>query len=298
MIRAKRNPYEVLGVPENASQDEVKKAYRKLALELHPDTSAAGSSADEKFRELNEAYEILKDPLKRKNYDAEQRFSSGTGFNYDAFFQFADAFMRTQFAGTAFVKTRSAYTAHEKNRSASRDVERVVEITLEQVLTGTEVAVKDGTGKPITVQIPSGVYDGYRCRVAGKGELGNDGRPQGDLLVFVRIKPHRCFRVRGTNLFCDLEIGFVEAFLGTKIAVPTLSGPVKLIVPPRTRDGMNLVMKNYGLPLLGSSRGDIVFSVKTTFPKELNNRQKAALEEFVSASEMPGEGIEPSQTPL
>lgn len=285
--------YETLGVPRTATESEIKKAYRRLAQKHHPDVNK-DPSAETKFKQINEAYEVLKDSEKRKRYDAlganwragqeftpppgwenmHFRFHQGGGGGPQGFdFQdlgggFSD-FFETLFGG-GFGGRQSSSRRHRASAAGwdmpGEDQEAGITISLEDAYHGAkksialETAEPDGRGaarrsvKQYDVRIPAGTAEGSRIRLAGQGTPGHGGGRSGDLYLRVHIAPHPTFTVQGHDLHMTLKLTPWEAALGAKVQVPTLAGRLALTIPPRTQSGQHLRLRGKGLPL-GGSRG-------------------------------------------
>ena len=255
--------YAALGVDKKAGADEIKKAYRKLARKYHPDVSKE-KDAKEKFQEVSEAYETLKDPEKKAAYDQlgsyqpgqdfrpppgwEQQFSQGSGgFSFDEV-DLADLFAGLG-GGRGF---RTGGRARRDMPIPGEDYEVPVRITLEHAYTGTmldlnlQIPEYDENGRirrvprTIKARVPKGVSDGERLRLPGKGGKGMNGGRDGDLYLLIQIAPHRLFRVSGRDLYMDLPLAPWEAVLGAAIEIPTLGGPVRLKIKPGTQAGQQL----------------------------------------------------------
>lgn len=294
--------YQVMGLSRSAGQEEIKRAYRKLARKYHPDVSKE-PDAEERFKEVNEAYEVLKDPEKRKAYDqlgsnwkAGQEFRPPPdwpgGFNfgdggYTGFdpSQFSD-FFETLFGGRArgAGARRPGFGRHGADRHA-----RLV-VSLEEVYAG---AVKDivvqsrevePSGRPgqrsqtLKVTIPRGIGEGQRIRLTGKGAAGAAGTPAGDLYLEVVYAPHRTFRVEGRDLYTSLPLAPWEAALGARVPVRTLGGKVEMSVPPGSQAGQRLRLKGRGLP--GAPAGDQYVVLQVVTPRPRNERERALYEQM------------------
>jgi len=299
--------YKILGVSRDASLDEIKRAYRRLALKYHPDRNPGDKEAEEKFKEINEAYAVLSDPEKRRQYDTfgaeafHQRFSEEEifrGFDIgdllkDFGFSTSDIFS-TLFGGR---KGRVRYTTFggpfggvgfdfggAPQPQKGRDLVAEMTITLEEAARGGERLItleRAGRAERISVKIPPGVRDGQKLRIAGKGESGRGGGPPGDLYVEVRIAPHPVFKREGDDIYIEKEISFSEACLGTTVEVPTLDGPKRVRIPPGTSPHTKLRLKGLGIPhLKGGGRGDAFLKVLVRVPKELTLEQRRVLEEL------------------
>jgi molecular chaperone DnaJ len=349
---AKRDYYEVLGVPRNASETDLKSAFRRLAKECHPDRNSGDKSSEQRFKELNEAYEVLKDPQRRAAYDqfGHAAFDGGMGgrgggFGPDFASSMSDIFddLFGEFMGGRRGGRRSG-------RERGADLRYNLEISLAdayngknaEILVPTSVSCEtcSGTGarvgtQPVTcptcggmgkvrasqgfftiertcpscqgrgetiedpcpkcsgsgrttkerklaVNIPAGVEDGTRIRLAGEGEAGMRGGPTGDLYIFLSIKPHAFFQRDGADIFCKVPIAMTTAALGGQIEVPTLDGSASRVkIPEGTETGKQFRLKGKGMPVLRSKvTGDLYIQVEVETPKNLTRRQRELLEDF------------------
>jgi curved DNA-binding protein len=302
-----RDYYRVLGVPKNASAKDIKAAYRKLARKHHPDVNQGNKAAESRFKEINEAYEVLGDPEKRKRYDT-------LGENWDAFSHgggaapsgwpggvrveyedlgggggFSD-FFRTFFGGgiPGAGAGRGGFSGFpggfgsEQGIPEALDAEGEVELTLEEVVKGTTREVRLGGGKRrVEVRIPAGVREGSRVRVAGEGGRGSGGR-RGDLFLRVRIAPDPTFERQGDDLATTVRVPLTVAVLGGEGQVPTLDGPVGIKIPPETPVGRVFRLRGQGLPVPGAkgSRGDLLATLAIELPRRLTARQKEIFEQL------------------
>jgi curved DNA-binding protein len=287
-----RDYYEVMGVPRTASDDEIKRAYRRLARQYHPDVSKE-PDAEARFKEVGEAYEVLKDTEKRAAYDQlGSRWKEGQEFrpppdwefnaegpqDAGAFSEFFEELFRSAGRGAGRGGRRSAF----QTKGADRQAE--ISITLEEAFSGTTRALSlqqiepDETGrlvrKPrkINVKIPAGVTEGRQIRLTGQGDPGIGGGPSGDLFLRVRLTPHRIFKVDKRDVSLELPIAPWEAALGETVRVTTLSGSVDLRVPKGSQSGQRLRLKGKGLP--GSPAGDQHVILKIVTPKPETKAQE------------------------
>ncbi len=271
--------YKVMGVARDASADDIKRAYRKLARKYHPDVSKE-KDAEERFKEIGEAYEVLRDPEKRAAYDAlgtrkpGEEFRPPPDWNFDYGAE-GDAGIHSDFFEQLFggLGGRGRRTSF---RSRGFDTEGQIEVTLEEAFRGTErrlqlqrVAVDaQGHGQPttqqVTVRIPPGVIDGQRIRVPSQGQPGIGGAPSGDLYLEVRLLPHRWFRTEGRDITLDLPVTPWEAALGDTVRVPTLGGRVDLKLPKGSQTDRQLRLRGRGLP--GNPPGDQFVVIKIVTP--------------------------------
>lgn len=356
----KRDYYEVLGVEKGASAEDIKKAYRKAAMKYHPDRNPGDKEAEEKFKEVGEAYEVLSDDDKRARYDqygfagVDPNYAAGgAGFNgfdgFGGFGGFGDL-------GDIFGDLFGGGSRRGGGQSAGRRGENIMsrlDLTFEEAAFGCDKEISvpriencaacNGTGsadgsietcpkcrgtgqervvqnfmgmqmqstttcsqcggkgkiiktpcntckgkgkvrrtKRVTVKVPAGVNDGQSVRVRGEGNVGSGGAPSGDLLAEVRIKPHKLFKRREFDVYCEVPISFAQAALGAEIEVPTLDGKVTYTIPEGTQTGREFVLRGKGIPQVGNPklRGDHHFSVVVETPTKLTNEQKELLRQF------------------
>jgi curved DNA-binding protein len=270
--------YQIMGVARDASSDDIKRAYRRLARKFHPDVSKE-KNAEARFKEIGEAYEVLRDPEKRAAYDALGKRKPGEEFRPPPDWQFgygaeADAGVHSDFFEELFGGLGGG--RRTSFRSRGFDTAGQVEITLEEAYRGTErrlslerVAVDErGRAQPATqqinVRVPAGVVDGQRIRVASQGQPGVGGGPAGDLFLEVRLLPHRWFRAEGRDIWLDLPITPWEAALGETVRVPTLGGRVDLKLPKGSQTDRQLRLRGRGLP--GNPAGDQFVVLKIMTP--------------------------------
>ncbi|MFM8654848.1 MAG: DnaJ C-terminal domain-containing protein, partial [Verrucomicrobiota bacterium] len=274
--------YETLGVPRTATPEEIRSAFRKKAREYHPDVAKDKVKGAEKFKEVNEAYEVLSDPAKRTKYDQMGREAPGGGFAWQGSpgqagmpdmeeFHFGGTgysdFFEHLFGGTAGGGFRGPGGRRMARRGS--DIEGDLMVPLEEALRGSvrEVTLQRG-GKTETyrVKIPAGVREGQRIRLAGKGESGRSGGESGDLYLRVRLARHPDLRVEGSDLYADLEVAPWEAVLGASVPVPTLDGAVTLKIPAGSTAGQKLRLRGQGLPREDGGRGDLYAVLEIAVP--------------------------------
>ena len=309
--------YQTLGVDKNATGAQIKKAYRKLARELHPDMNPGDKRAEERFKQINEAYEVLSDPERRKKYDQlgasyqqyQRMGGDPRGFDWS---QWVNSFggqpggrtggvhveygdLGDLFGGGDFSDFFTSIfggmgpdqpTFRRGARSASsqgvrgRDYEQEIEITLEEAFAGTtRVLSKDG--QRLEIKIPSGASTGTRVRLKGQGTSGIGG-PAGDLYLVVKVLPHEMFEREGDNLRCKLPVDLYTAVLGGEAIVHALDGDVKLKIPPETQSGRIIRLVGQGMPHLRDSktRGDLLVQVQVMIPQKLSERERELFREL------------------
>lgn len=314
--------YAVLGVSREATPDEIKAAFRKLARKYHPDVAKEKATAEAKFKEINEAYEVLSDPEKRRKYDAlgadwergaaagaaqgwgggaaggpEEFHFGGTGFS-DFFEQFFGRGRGSPDLNEFFRRSRQAPTGEyaEEPEFAERgdDVEGDILVTLDEALHGslrtltlrrTDPRTGETETESFKVRIPPGAQQARRIRVPGKGQPGQGGAPTGDLYLRVRLAAHPDFEVQGADLYHELELAPWEAVLGAQVIVPTLEGSVKLRIPAGSTAGQELRIRGHGLPLGKSGeRGDLYAVIRVQVPTEVSAKEKSLWEELSRTS--------------
>lgn len=294
--------YKILGVKRDASEKEIKSAYRKLARKHHPDVNKGDKAATDKFKAINEANEVLGDPEKRKKYDqfgANWEAFSRSGqrpedFNWNAWgnpgsttYSYTTAenmgdtfgggdfsdFFNTLFGGMGQSVARSRGFAARQPRIQPQNVEAAAEISLEEAANGTKRLVDMGERR-IEVTIPAGVRQGSRVRISGEGQQGPDGS-RSDLILIVELKPHPNFRVEGGNLYTAQDVDLYNAILGGEIRIPTLKGSVMLKIPAETQNGKSFRLRGLGLPALrsGENPGDLYAQVQVHLPENLTEEE-------------------------
>jgi curved DNA-binding protein len=304
-----RDYYDTLGVPRDASEEDIRKAYRRLARENHPDVNK-GEGAEDRFKEISEAYEVLRDPEKREKYDRFGQnwkagqdvsgaqsfdgfegfggFGGGGGFGDNVRVDFGDGtdfsdFFSSMFGGGGPRGAGGRQSARRSRRGS--DQETTLELTLEEAAQGGRRKIKLADGRDYEVNIPPGVTDGQRIRLAGEGGTGAGGGPAGDLLLRVRIKRHPRFRVDGRNLRTDLPVAPWEAALGAEVEVRTLTGTARVKVPAGSSSGRTLRLRGEGMPGPGGNRGDLLASVRIMVPKRLSKEERELFERLAEVSD-------------
>ena len=355
---AKRDYYEILGVPRDASPETLKKAYRALAMRDHPDRNPDDTAAEERFKEASEAYAVLSEPEKRRAYDRFGHAGVGSAGAPGGFQDFGDLGNFTDLFDDLFGDLFGGRRAGARRRGRGQrgaDLRYNLEIDLPDVLAGVEPTIKipkmrpcetcGGSGaragtqpetcgrcrgagqvvlqqgffrvsrpceecagageivrercadcrgqgrvegqQTINVRIPPGVDDGTRLRLAGEGEAGIAGGPNGDLYVVISVRRHQLFEREGPDLHCQVPITMVQAALGTEIDAPTLEGKVKLKIPEGTQSGKVMRLRGKGLPTLRSAaRGDQLLHIFVETPTRLTSSQRELLEQFAEESDV------------
>lgn len=312
-MAAKRDYYTILGVKKGASEEEIKKAYRKMAMQYHPDRNQGKKESEEKFKEVNEAYAVLSDRKKRREYDTfgktgfhkrytqedifrgfdmgemfrdfgfgtEDAFSTlfGGGRRTSRRMGFKDYFNHAQ---SGFGATQGKYTPPRKGADLIYDLS----VTLEEVDSGTSkhIAFHKGDGElaRVNVKIPPGISTGKKLRIPGRGLRGEAGGTPGDLYIRITTKDHPVFKREGSDLYVDKEIQFTQAALGSTIETPTLEGVRKVKIPPGTQSHRKIRLKGHGLPhFQGKGKGDLYVRIIVKIPKKLDKKQRSLLEELV-----------------
>lgn len=294
--------YKILGVEREASPAEIKKAYRLLARKYHPDVSRE-SNAEEKFKEVAEAYEVLKDSKKRTAYDQLGSWQPGQEFQpppdwekHFRHFEFDLGGSRPEFSDFFADLFGMGRRGGAPFGGRGRDIEATVEITLEEALRGKEAEFSfnvmdfNGAGtarrrpRSVRVRIPKGVVDGERLRVPGKGGKGTGGSADGDLYLHIRFLPHPLFRSVGHDLYLELPVTPWEAALGANIAIPTLHDGARVKLPAGSRSGQRLRLTGKGLPKRGGAAGDLYCMIQITSPDTLTERERSLYEELARVS--------------
>jgi curved DNA-binding protein len=308
--------YESLGVSRTASDADIKKAFRKLAREHHPDVAKDKKKAEEKFKEINEAYEVLSDPAKRKKYDelgpnwkqgAEFQappgwgnFGGGRGFHGGnvrgeefefsgtGFSDFFEQLFGARGRGAGFSGRGFSGMPDEEYAERGRDIEGDIMVTLEEAMRGSVRAVTvrhNGRHETYQVKIPAGVVEGQKLRVAGRGEAGAGGGEAGDLYLRVRLSKHPDFEVSDHNLIYEAELAPWEAVLGASIFVPTLDGRVNIKIPPGTQNGQKLRVRGRGLPQRGGEpSGDLIVVAQIEVPPKISDAERQLWEQLAKES--------------
>lgn len=311
-----RDPYQVLGVAKTASEADIKKAFRKLAKASHPDSNKDDPNAQERFAEINAAYEIVGDKDKRGKFDRGEIDAEGKPKFQGGFEDFqgfssrgprpgpgAQSFRWTSqggagqagsdddilseilsgFSNRAGFGARRGGPRPQAPRTAGEDVQATVAVTLEQLMRGEKVQVELPTGRTLEVSIPAGTRSGKQIRLRGQGWASPDGGPTGDAMVTVEFVPHPLFKVEGDNLRIELPVSLDEAVLGAKVRVPTLGGPVTMTVPAGSNGGRLMRLKGKGLPTALGGHGDLLVALKLMLPDPVDPEFEALMRRWREA---------------
>jgi curved DNA-binding protein len=299
--------YAILGINKTATSEEIKQAFRKLARKYHPDVNPNNKQAEAKFKEVNEAYEVLSDPDKRKKYDqfgqywkqAGQGFPGGGpgdmgGVDFGQYGSFND-FLNELFSGAGPRSGRQSYSYRtpsgrpgggfndfgfpDSGTGGTQDTEAVIILTFAEAFSGIQKRFSLGN-ETIDVRIPGGAKTGTRLRVKGKGQINPMNQQRGDLYLKVELQPHTFFQIEGDNLVCEVLITPDEATLGASIDVPTSDGNVNVKLPAGVRSGQSLRLRGKGWPLSKGGRGDQLVKVVIAPPKDLTPQERECYEKI------------------
>ena len=299
--------YEILGVTRNATEKEIKAAFRKLARKHHPDANKNNKDAEEKFKEINEAYEVLGDSDKRKRYDTlGNRFRGGSDFTpppgFDFNFDFNKGFTQTQDSpfsdffemlfgealrsrSSPFQETFTQRYTRPQTKRRGEDQHIDLYLSLEEAYKGTarkiDINVPGRESKRLEVKIPPNVRENSKIRMAGEGLPGRNGGSPGDLYLIVKLKPHPFFKIEADDINSEIQLTPAEAVLGSEIEIPTIDTPVKMVVPPGTQNDKVLRLRGKGLPhQKKEGRGDHFVKVKINIPTIITDDEKKLYQEL------------------
>jgi len=297
--------YNILGVDKNASDSDLKKAYRKLAMKYHPDHAKGDKSSEEKFKQISEAYAVLSDPEKRKQYDQfgsagfQQRYSQEDIFRN---FDFSDIFREFGFGGNAFGGRSGGVKfsfggggspfgfggGPSQQQAKGSDLVYELGLTIQEIFTGTQKTITfqhEGRTENLTVKIPKDMTSGKKLRIAGKGDQSPFGGPPGDLYIQSKVLHDPHYYLEGNDLYIDRSIKLSEALLGTTVSVPLLDGnSVNLKVPPGTKPNTKMRIPRRGIPYMkGSGTGDLFVRILIPLPSKLTKEQRKIVQDLADA---------------
>lgn len=294
---AQTDYYEVLGLKKGASVDEIKRAYRKLAVKYHPDKNPGDKQAEERFKEINEAYAVLSDPRKKEQFDQfgstnfHQRFSQEDifkGFNVDDLFRdqgFGTDDIFSRIFGDAMRRQRGGH-GHGRMAAKGEDFSMEVNVTFRDAYDGGEKRVafmRDGVREELSVKIPPGIESGAKLRVAGRGGAGRMGGTAGDLYLTVNVGPDPLFQREGHDVVLNHEVRFSQAVLGGNIEIPTMEGTKRIKIPAGIQSGTKVRLKGLGFARVGESgRGDMYVKIAVHVPEKLSHRQRELVEQLAA----------------
>jgi curved DNA-binding protein len=293
---AQKDYYEVLGLKKGATPEELKKAYRKLAVKYHPDKNQGDKSAEERFKEINEAYAVLSDPEKKAKYDQfgaagfHQQYSQEDIFRgFDVGDMFKDYGYGTndifsRIFGMGGGRFQQGGGVHGR-RFRGEDFELELTISFQEAFTGGEKRVafsREGVREELAVKIPPGIDSGAKLRLAGKGGAGIGGGPAGDIYLNIVVRPDPLFSREGDDIIIERQLRYTEACLGSSLEVPTLEGTKRIKTPAGIQPGTKVRLKGLGFPKMGKSgKGDLYVLVQIKVPEAITGRQKDLLEQLV-----------------
>jgi curved DNA-binding protein len=301
---AESDYYKILGVNKTASEEDIKKAYRKLAMKYHPDHTKGDKSSEEKFKKISEAYAVLSDKEKRKQYDTfgsagfQQRYTQEDIFRGSDF----ESILNELFGGSGSPFGTGSrrgfsfgggspfgrYQRQQQPQPKGADLEYELPLTLQEVAEGTQKVVSfqhKGRSEKLTVKIPKGMISGKKLRLVGKGEPSAHGGPAGDLYIKSKVLGGPVYDIDGYDLYINRDIKLTEAILGAHISVPTLSGnELKLKIPPGTKHKTKMRLAGHGLPHMhGKGQGDLYVRIHMNIPGRLNKKQKKLIEQLAES---------------
>ncbi|MFQ5575862.1 MAG: DnaJ C-terminal domain-containing protein [Anaerolineae bacterium] len=291
-----RDYYKILGVDKNATKEQIKKAYRKLARKYHPDVNPGDKQAEEKFKAINEAHEVLTDPQKRAKYDrlgrAYRQGGAGGGFDWADWVQTGVDLNDLFGGGSGAAGTGGAFSdffeaifgGAQRNAFARKgaDYTHDVEISLEEAYHGTTRILRLNDNRRLEVKIPRGAKTGTKVRIKGAGGAGSGGAPDGDLFLRVKIGRHTYFEVDGEDLKITVPLDLYTAVLGGEVEVAALKGTLKLKIPPETQNGKTFRLRNQGMPKLNApdTFGNLYVTLSVTLPQHLSREEKELFREL------------------
>ncbi len=294
---ANRDYYELLGVKKDSTPEEIKKAYRKLAVKYHPDKNPGDKQAEERFKEISEAYAVLCDTEKRKQYDQFGSDGFHQKFSQEDIFRGADVndlFRDMGFGGNDVFSRifgakggRSGFSSFRQGPRKGEDLAMEVHVTLREAAMGGEKRVgfqHAGQREELSIKIPAGIEDGAQLRLKGKGSQGTNGGPGGDLFLTIKVGRDVEFTREGDDLVVERQIQFSEAALGTSLDVPTLDTPKRIKVPAGVQSGTKIRLKGCGVPHRGGTgKGDLYVKIEVKVPELVTREQKKLLEKLAES---------------
>jgi DnaJ-class molecular chaperone len=303
---SKRDNYEILGVDRKASDAEIKKAYRKLAKEFHPDRNRGDASAEAKFKEVQHAYSVLSDKQKRAQYDqfgeigvgefqtnphGQKVYTWGTdGSQIDAD-DLDSLFGAFRSAGNPFESIFGSRRGRQQQRArAGADIRRTINLRFDQAVKGAEIEVDVqlqeapmGRSETLKVKVPPGVEDGQQIRLKERGGAGSGGGPRGDLFFICRVRPHPDFRRVGRDIYADVHVNLAQVVLGAKVDIKTLDGEVTLTIPPGTSGGAKMRLRGRGVPANSTMpAGDLIANIQVDVPAVPTEEQQELMRKFAA----------------
>jgi curved DNA-binding protein len=299
--------YKILGVDRTAGEKDIRRAYRRLARMYHPDVNPGDKASQERFKEINEAHEVLSDPEKRSKYDRlgtswqewQKMGYDPSQFDWGQWFAHPGEGVRMEYVdlgnlfggGSPFsdffrtifgdIGGSASWSGTRSRARQGQDYQEPVEIALEEALRGTTRIVSTA-GHRLEVKIPPGVDNGSKVRIAGEGGPGQGGGSKGDLYLVIKVTPHSRFQRQGQDLQAEMPIDLYAAVLGGEVKVPTISGELMLKIPPETQGGKTFRLKGQGMPKLGTpkERGDLYVTVRVRLPQRLSPKERQLFEEL------------------
>ena len=292
-MSTQRDYYEVLGVSKNASDDEIKKAYRKLAFKYHPDRNPGDKEAEAKFKEATEANEVLSDKQKRARYDQFGHAGVGGNSSYGGnpsgrgSYSFNGQNFNFDFGGEGnlddICSTLFGFGGGRAQRRRGADYRTVLTVSFEESIFGTTKTVQVD-GKEINLKIPAGIDDGQSIRLRGRGGPAPDSSGEaGDLLIQIRVRPHKTLTREGYIILSEQHISMIDAALGCEVEIETIDGKITMKVPAGTQSGTPFKLSGHGVPMRGEERGPHIVNIIVDTPTNLSKKQKELLEEFRTA---------------
>lgn len=293
-MSTQKDYYEILGVSKNASDDEIKKAYRKLAFKYHPDKNPGDKEAEAKFKEATEANEVLSDKQKRARYDQFGHAGVGGNSNYGGgnpfsggSYSFNGQNFNFDFGGDGNIddifSTLFGFGGGRTQRRRGTDYRTVLTVSFEESIFGTTKTVQVD-GKEINLKIPAGIDDGQSIRLRGHGGPAPDSSGEaGDLLVQIRVRPHKTLTREGYIILSEQHISMIDAALGCEVEIETIDDKITMKVPAGTQSSTPFKLSGHGVPMRGEERGPHIVNIIVDTPTNLSKKQKELLEEFRTA---------------